>query len=233
MLTLVSVLVLGFILGMRHATDPDHVVAVTTIVTRERSLRAAAPIGALWGIGHTLTVTLVGGLIVLTGLAIPPRLGLGMELVVALMLIILGARNLYRGRRDHAPHADDPRADRLLAKLPARPTLQRYARPLIIGIIHGLAGSAAIALLVVGAIHDPGWALGYLLVFGVGTIFGMFLVTSAIALPVAYTAGRFERLHHMLGLGAAVLSVSFGLFLVYDISVVHGLFSASPTWTPE
>jgi high-affinity nickel-transport protein len=94
-LPLLSILLLGFFLGMRHATDADHVVAVATIVSRERTLRAAAPIGVLWGLGHTLTILLVGGTIILFGIVIPPRVGLTMEFSVAVMLILLGALNLF------------------------------------------------------------------------------------------------------------------------------------------
>src|SRR5438309_8227333 len=94
MITLVSIIVLGFFLGMRHATDPDHVIAVTTIVSRQRSVRHAALIGLLWGLGHTITILVVGSAIILFGLVIPPRIGLTMELSVGLMLILLGVLNL-------------------------------------------------------------------------------------------------------------------------------------------
>src|SRR5712691_13483631 len=94
MVTLFSIMVLGFFLGMRHATDPDHVIAVTTIVSRQRSMRHAALIGALWGLGHTVTILVVGSAIILFKLTIPPRLGLGMELSVGFMLILLGVLNL-------------------------------------------------------------------------------------------------------------------------------------------
>src|SRR5260370_13568210 len=94
MLTLLSIIVLGFFLGMRHATDPDHVIAVTTIVSRQRSVRHAALIGLLWGLGHTITIFVVGSAIILFGLVIPPRIGLTMELSVGLMLILLGILNL-------------------------------------------------------------------------------------------------------------------------------------------
>src|SRR5262249_44731256 len=94
MSTLLSIIVFGFFLGMRHATDPDHVLAITTIVSRQRSVRHAAVIGVLWGIGHTVTVLAVGSAIILFGLAIPPRIGLAMEASVGLMLILLGALNL-------------------------------------------------------------------------------------------------------------------------------------------
>src|SRR6202040_1838868 len=94
MTTMLAIVLLGFFLGMRHATDPDHVVAVTTIVSRERTMLHAAIIGALWGLGHTVTILVVGSAIILLKLTIPPALGLTMELSVACMLILLGALNL-------------------------------------------------------------------------------------------------------------------------------------------
>src|SRR3984893_2913765 len=94
MITLLSIIALGFFLGMRHATDPDHVIAVTTIVSRQRSIRHAALIGALWGLGHTITIFMVGSAIILFGIVIPPRVGLTMEFSVGLMLILLGILNL-------------------------------------------------------------------------------------------------------------------------------------------
>ena len=167
MVSLLSILFLGFFLGMRHATDPDHVVAVTTIVSRERTLRAAAPIGAIWGLGHTLTILVVGGAIILFGIVIPPRLGLTMELSVALMLILLGGLNVAVivrqasavGRRGahaedgghEAVHAAIARLDRRLGRFGA----YRFVRPLVVGVVHGLAGSAAVALLVLGTIRIP------------------------------------------------------------------------------
>src|SRR5271169_2098686 len=94
MTNLLTVIGVGFVLGIRHATDPDHVIAVTTIVSRQRSIRHAGLIGILWGVGHTITILLVGAAIILFNLAIPPRIGLAMELAVGLMLILLGVLNL-------------------------------------------------------------------------------------------------------------------------------------------
>src|SRR5262249_35244699 len=107
-----------------------------------------------------------------------------------------------------------------------------HARPLIIGVVHGLAGSAAAALLVLGAIRDPRWAAAYLLIFGAGTIAGMMLITTALAMPFADTAHRFARANRDLSLASGLLSVAFGLFLVYQIGFVAGLFPAHPRWTP-
>jgi hypothetical protein len=199
---------------MRHATDPDHVVAVTTIVTDQPSLRRAGMVGALWGIGHSITILLVGGALVVFRLAIPARLGLAMEFGVALMLIVLGIANL---------------AGRTLS--PAGGA-QAAARPIVIGFIHGLAGSAFVALLVLAAVPSPWLGLVYLALFGLGTVGGMMLITAAIAAPSAMTARRFGNAQRYLRLASGVASVVFGLFLARQ-GIADGLFSAAPQWTPR
>jgi hypothetical protein len=214
-MTLAAILVLGFFLGMRHATDADHVVAVSTIVSQARTARAAAPIGILWGLGHTFTILLVGGAIILFGIVIPARVGLGMELSVAMMLIVLGGLNVRGVVGD------------------VRVRSVRSVRPVIIGVVHGLAGSAAVALLVLGTIRKPAWALGYLLVFGVGTIAGMLLITTALAFPIAAAAQRFDHFNRALGAVTGLASIAFGAVLFYEIGFVHGLFTGSPQWSPH
>lgn len=213
---LLSVLLLGFVLGMRHATDPDHVVAVTTIVSQQRSLARAARTGVLWGIGHTTTILLVGGAIVLLKLQlsiIPPRLGLSLELAVAVMLIVLGLLTLA---------GNDRRVS------------ESTARPMTIGFVHGLAGSAAVATLPqVALIPDPAWALGYLGVFGVGTIAGMMLITVSIAAPSLIAVRRFAGMNRTLRIASGVASIGFGLLLVHRIGFVDGLFTTAPAWTPR
>jgi high-affinity nickel-transport protein len=207
MAALLPVLLLGVVLGMRHATDTDHVVAVTAIVTRRQSLAEALRIGALWGVGHSLTILVVGSAIILAGLVIPPRLELAMEFAVAMMLIGLGGWNLTRGGAVEAA--------------PAAP-----ARPLLVGVVHGLAGSAAVALLVGATISDPLWSVAYLLLFGLGTIAGMTAVTAAVAAPMLVTACRFERFSRSLRLASGTLSVAIGLALAAQVTFVDGLFAA-------
>jgi len=214
MLTSLSVLALGFLLGMRHATDPDHVVAVTTIVSQQRSVARAAGIGALWGAGHTATIVLVGGAILLFRVVVPPRLGLAMEFAVAVMLVLLGVRNMR-------------------AAAGQRAAVRGPIQPIAVGFVHGLAGSAFVAMLVLTAIPGPVVGIAYLLVFGLGTVAGMTLVTAAIAVPSAYAATHVNGAHRYVQLAAGAASVCFGLFLAHRVGVVDGLFAATPHWTPE
>lgn len=229
-MSFLSFLALGFALGMRHATDSDHVIAVTAIVSRERTLRAAAVIGALWGLGHSLTVALAGGAILAFRWVVPPRVGLSLELCVAAMLVGLGVYNLARGAPEsggEAPSRADHREGRM-----AWGRLTRALRPVAVGVVHGLAGSAAIALLVLTAVRDTSWAALYLAVFGAGTIAGMVLLTLVIAAPALIAARWMSRARSTLVRGTGLASVALGLFLAYRIGVVDGLFSAAPTWAP-
>lgn len=268
MFNFLSIIAIGFFLGMRHATDPDHVIAVTTIVTNQRKTSRAAVIGAMWGIGHTLTILIVGAAIIVFNLVIPARLGLGMELSVGLMLILLGVWNLTSFMRtlptpsthreedplihahvhahgdyihNHA-HAHQPEAHSHsgehtpLARLDrtfGNTVFYQLLRPLVVGIVHGLAGSAAVALLILASIRNPNWAIAYLLVFGVGTIAGMMLITMSIASALHYVGNRFARLSRGLRVASGVVSVAFGAFMAYEICVVQGFFGTHPLWTPR
>jgi hypothetical protein len=225
-MTLLATLLLGFFLGIRHATDADHVVAVSTIVGRTPSRLGALWIGAAWGVGHTATILVVGGAIVVFNLVIPARLGLSMELTVAVMLVVLGLMNLRSAvkRLDEVSgHADHP------------PPLagSGYVRPLVVGVLHGLAGSAAIALLVLGTVRDAMWGFLYLGLFGVGTVVGMMLLTTAMSVPLAHASRRFASFDRGLARATGVLSMAFGLYLAYRVGFVDGLFTSQPAWTPH
>ncbi len=229
MATVLPILLLGFVLGMRHATDADHVVAVSTIVSQQRSVRAAGLIGAVWGVGHTVTLVVVGGAILLFSIVIPPRVGLGMELAVALMLVLLGALNLS-GAVTQLHEVAHGEAGTAATTGPRRAQL---ARSMAVGVVHGLAGSAAVALLVLTTIRDPRLALLYMLVFGGGTVLGMMLLTAAIAVPFALAADRLAHVNRRLVQVTSMLSIGLGLFLAYKVGFADGLFSATPHWTPE
>ena len=269
------ILGIGFFLGMRHATDPDHVVAVSTIVSRERSIPRAGWIGVLWGVGHTLTILMVGAAIILFGVVIPPRLGLTLEFSVALMLILLGVLNLsgamhwlshrfspahpqHHGTHSHlhshgdyahvhphshgAPtgnidcaehHSTEVEPPHWLRAPFVRLGIFHSLRPLLVGIVHGLAGSAAVALLVLGTIREARWAVFYLLVFGMGTIVGMMLMTLAFAVPFTLAGNRFAWLNKGLVTATGLVSLVLGLFVAYQIGFVDGLFTAHPSWIPQ
>lgn len=279
MVSFLSILALGFFLGMRHATDPDHVIAVSTIVSRQRNIRKSALVGVFWGIGHTVTIFVVGAAIILFGLVIPPRLGLSMELSVALMLVLLGVMNLlgfmrsvpagvaasaeldhqsaghghdsaghvhshYHSHGDYVhshphahqpeqhPHSNEQTPVAWLDRSLGRTALYQPLRPLIIGIVHGMAGSAAVALLVLATIRNPYWGMAYLLIFGVGTIAGMMLITFSIA-STFHFVGRSARFSRHLALASGLISLGFGLVIAYQILVVNGLLTSHPHWTPQ
>jgi hypothetical protein len=208
---------LGLALGMRHATDADHVVAVTAIASRHRGLGAAALVGVVWGLGHALTLTVVGAAIVLLDLTLPPRLGLALEFSVGVALAIVGLLNVA-GRGGFLAATDQ--------HLPT-------GRAFSIGLVHGTAGSAAVALLVLATVRDPLAACLYLVVFGVGTIAGMVLVTIAFASPIAALARRFQWSGTGLRLATGALSLAFGLYVMAETGWSAGLFAAHPVWTPR
>jgi high-affinity nickel permease len=284
MITFLSILAIGFFLGMRHATDPDHVIAVTTIVSNQRNSLRSALIGAFWGVGHTLTIFVVGAGIILFNLVIPVRLGLSMELSVAVMLIILGLMNIAgflrsmpggelqndpreNDRREndreentrenkvihthphshggfvhnHAhihqhqghSHAADNESVAWMDHLLKRSSLYQYLRPFVVGVVHGLAGSAAVALLVLTTIRNVHWAIAYLLVFGVGTIAGMMLITMSIASAFNMAGKGRQKFSRRLVLASGFLSLGFGVFVAYQICFVNGLFTTHAQWIPR
>jgi hypothetical protein len=212
MLNLLLTFVVSLLLGMRHATDVDHVVAVSTIVAHERSMWRASRVGAVWGLGHTLTIFLIGGAVIVFKLAFTPRLGLSMEMTVALMLIVLGTLNLFDIGGDARRSAT--------------------VRPFVVGAVHGMAGSAAATLLILPLIADPRWAVLYLVVFGAGTMAGMALITAAIAAPALYRPARMKSLERSIRLASGAVSVVFGLYLGYKIGFVDGLFMPA-RWMPQ
>jgi len=258
-----TVVLLGLFLGVRHSTDPDHVVAVSTIVSRQGSIRSSAAIGLLWGLGHTLTIFFVGSAIIIFGVVIPPRLGLSMEFCVALMLILLGLLNLtgvtswitdrLTPKKMGLGTTSEPDTplnhsfagpakkklevsgwiQSVVHRTVGKMGLYQTMRPLVVGLVHGLAGSAAVALLVLSTIKSPFWSTAYLLVFGFGTMVGMMLMTAAISVPVVYTGKKFFNVNRHLTVVSGMASVAFGMFLVYQIGFVEGLFTSHVHWIPQ
>jgi high-affinity nickel-transport protein len=235
---LASAIALGFVLGLQHATDPDHLVAVGTILSGQRRFGDGAWIGVVWGLGHTLTLALVGGTLLAFNITLRPGVSAAMELVVAAAIITLGLlrlRAVFTGMdgvsgdhllatHDHGgraafhshPHVHEG-ALHAHAHVHPSPRLLRalggaagMRRAFLIGAVHGLAGTAAVSLLVLATVRTPLGGVAYLAVFGVGTLVGMTALTAALAYPVALAA-RFRRWHRALGVGAGVGAIAFGV----------------------
>lgn len=232
-----AILTFGFLLGLKHATEADHLAAVSTIVTERRSLFGSVLIGGLWGLGHTISLFIAGVFVLLLDFQISEQAEKALEFCVGIMLVLLGLnvfRKLWKGghihfhththgARTHAhPHvheasrADEPHTHHGFSFSP---------RAFIIGMVHGLAGSAALMLLVIPSIHSRAVGLLYILIFGAGSIGGMMLMSFLVSLPFQLTATRFNRLNHILQSIAGLISVGLGLFLVYEKGFVAGLFA--------
>ncbi len=227
--SIVAVLAIGGLLGLRHAFEPDHLAAVSTLATRPggRRLWSAARLGLIWGLGHTVTVGAVALLVLVLGVQLPARLWPTAELVVAALLILLGMMVIWRYARGRwhmhahahsagAPHlhlhshAADPSHGHAHASVDAR-------RSLGFGIAHGLAGSGAIAALLVAAVPDTMSRLVYFAAFSAGTIAGMLGVSLTLSVLVRFAADRGARWATILHVGAAVGSVVAGVVLAQQV----------------
>lgn len=191
-----ALLLLGLGLGLRHATDADHLVVISSLLQRGSSLRCAVRVAVLWGLGHSAAFIGVGLLIVLAELRPPATFGALAELLVGGMLVVLGAAQLARSWACSG-----------VAASPG-PT-----RPLVVGVVHGLGGSAAVALLVATSSASPGWAVAYLLLFGLGTVLGMVALTVLLAWSFARALRGRAQLARRLTVASALLGVALGVYL--------------------
>ncbi len=230
---LVTTLALGLLLGVEHAFDADHVMAVSTMVSQHRSLPRTSLVGIIWGLGHTTTLFLVGLVVILFKVTIPDRLALSMELAVGLVLVTLGGSVVkgYVAGRVHAhthrhgdtvhvhfhSHAASQEHDH------AHP-LPDHRRTLIVGMIHGLAGSAALMLLVLATIRTPALGLLYILIFGLGSILGMLGISTLLGLPFVLTIDRSTGIHRTLRLAVGSASIAYGVWIMTHVAMGQGLF---------
>jgi len=231
-----SVLGLGLIFGLKHALEADHLAAISTIVSERKSVLSSSLVGALWGVGHTLSLLLAGVVVMLLHVEIGVRMALMLEFGVALMLIGLGANALRKvagGARLHLhAHTHGGRAhlhphlhDGCPEPVPHSHHGFRFrARPVVVGMVHGLAGSAALMLLVLSTISSRLLGFAYIGVFGVGSIGGMLFMSALVSLPVHLTAERFTGVNLVVRTIAAVFSLALGLMMAYQIGVGDGLF---------
>jgi high-affinity nickel permease len=225
---LLSVLGFGFVLGLKHALDPDHIVAVSAIVSESKSVKRSSLVGTFWGLGHTLSLLLAGIVVIVLKVQISDRVALWMEFAVALMLIVLGLRamiTLLRGWKLHRHRHTHDGSTHTHLHLHRSGEEQRHqhlhligigARPLLVGMVHGIAGSAALTLLVLTTIPSAVAGLIYIIVFGIGSVGGMLIVSSLIGLPFVLTPKPFRLLNEGLQAAVGLFSLTFGLFLAWQ-----------------
>ena len=237
---LLTILAVGLVFGLKHATEVDHVVAVSTIVSQQRSVWRSTLVGAMWGAGHTASLLITGIIVLSLRIAIPERVSNWLEFCVALMIIGLGAIALWRSllnRNDvHVHEHSHDGVSHVHIHFHETATRHQKARahshtisavgvkPVLIGAVHGLAGSGALSLLVLTQIQSAWVGFLYLAVFGVGSVLGMILMSGLVGLPFALTARNVGRVHRHLQTTAAGLSIAFGMWYAYETGLSSGLF---------
>jgi len=233
---MLTLLTLGFLIGIAHAFEADHLAAVSSLVSGRSNWRVILRHGVIWGLGHWLTLLLVAGPVLLLGLTLPDQLAVELELLVGVMLVGLGAHVLYRLNRDRVhfhrhshqdgtthlhlhSHAGEP--------APHRPAAHRHGHPdhaalrvLVVGVMHGLAGSAALVLVAAASLHSAAAGFGYILLFGLGSVLGMALVSVLIALPLSYTAKYLTRANTALQITIGVLTFGIGAATIHHTAGV-------------
>jgi sulfite exporter TauE/SafE len=233
--TTASILGLGLLFGLKHALDADHLAAVSAIVSQRKSALSGSLVGLVWGVGHTIAMLVAGVAVIFLHLEISRRTALALEFAVALMLVGLGANVLltlvrggtvhlhahrHGGRIHFHPHRHDGSA---VHAADTHHGLRFAARPLVVGMVHGFAGSAALMLLVLSTIPSPVLGLAYIGAFGAGSIGGMLFMSTLLGLPAYLTASRFSRAHVAVRVLAGAFSLGLGLFMAYEIGFVGRL----------
>jgi hypothetical protein len=207
---ILGVLGIGFLLGIKHAIEPDHVIAVSTIAGRHKSFWQSGFLGVFWGIGHTLALLLVFLILTLTKGSIPIKWEMAFELGVGIMLVYLGFASFRKPVQ-------------ITAKTEIFPHQHLYLKSMFIGQIHGLAGSAAMTLLALSMVDSLQEAVLYIGTFGTGTIIGMLLFTMLMSIPFFYT-GKIRKADRLLTGTASVISIFYGIYYIYTIGFQEGLF---------
>lgn len=229
--SLFSILLIGFVLGIKHALEPDHVIAVSTIASQSKKLSRSSLAGVFWGIGHTLTLFVVGMSVIFMKGEIPEEWALSLEFLVGIMLVYLGVSSILNLRRIGATtHTHSEINHDHFHLHPVKPSTAHihkkvsYLKSMFIGIIHGLAGSAAMVVLTMSTVSSVWQGAMYMLVFGLGTVAGMLISTTIIGIPFVLTASK-ERVNTWLTQATGTISTLFGVYYMYNLGITEGLFS--------
>src|SRR5271156_1451857 len=229
-----AVLAFGLILGFKHATEADHVIAVSSIVSEHRKILKVALIGGLWGLGHTLTLVAVGMVVLLLGVAIPERISQYLEFGVGLMIIGLSGTALRRilrrptdlhvhahthgtNRHSHVHFGHNHTEHDELSDNHSHRVNQIGLKPLLVGAMHGLAGSAALTLLVLTQVKSQVLGISYLLIFGFGSVLGMMVVSTLIGVPFALSSRRLTKVTFGLQTVAGFAGLCFGFWYASSV----------------
>ncbi|WP_047151068.1 urease accessory protein UreH domain-containing protein [Aneurinibacillus tyrosinisolvens] len=216
--SLLSILGLGFVLGIKHAIEPDHVIAVSTIASQSKKLSRSSLAGVFWGIGHTATLFIIGIMLILMKGKIQEKWAMTLEFSVGVMLVYLGTTSILSFKNAHV-HKHEHNGE--VHKHQHKDI--DYIKPLIVGLVHGLAGSAAMVLLTMSTVKSVWEGAAYILVFGVGTIIGMLFFTTIIGVPFVLSAKKVS-INKTLTQITGVISTVFGIYYMYNLGVTEGLF---------
>ncbi len=234
---MIGVLLLGFLMGLRHALEVDHVMAVATLTANESRINAMKQ-GAVWGIGHTLTLMMVGGAVLYMDTLIPEHVAHMLEFAVGIMLFILGLdvirsvikNHMHIHTHEHANgkthihlHSHSSEPNEHLATHKHNHLKDLPLRALFVGFMHGLAGSSALILLTLQSVQSPLIGFSYIILFGAGSIIGMAVLSVVIAIPMRYSLGKRVWLHSSMRSVIGVATIILGLHIIYDIGIVNGL----------
>ncbi|MBA9025561.1 HoxN/HupN/NixA family nickel/cobalt transporter [Peribacillus huizhouensis] len=227
-----SILALGFVLGIKHAIEPDHIIAVSTIASQSKKLLRSSLAGVFWGIGHTATLFIVGIILIFMKGEIPEEWAMSLEFLVGIMLVYLGVTTFLSFKNIHIHEHEHNREEHKHVHSHEHSGQHEhkhhqkkvsYLKSSLIGLVHGLAGSGAMVLLTMSTVQDVWEGAIYILIFGIGTVVGMLFFTTIIGIPFVFSAKKLS-LNKTFTQITGVVSTVFGIYYMYNLGVTEGLF---------
>jgi sulfite exporter TauE/SafE len=220
MIEIITTLLFGLINGLKHSLEPDHITAVSTIASKTKSFKKSTFVGILWGCGHTISLFIVGIILLSLKITIPKIISLSFELIIGVMLIVLGVNTFYNLKKANINlhYHDEKKKYHLHSNSEWYPHVQMY-KPLIIGLLHGLAGSAALSLIVLSTVNSLLLGMTYILIFGIGSIIGMLTISGVLGLPFVLIS-KTKRFLKILKISISSISIIIGVTIIYEISIL-------------